>query len=245
MEQYDTIAGEYRESRQLACRDALEKPTLLGMLGDVRGKSILDMGCGDGFYTRYLKRAGARKVTGVDISGEMIRLAQDEERLHPLGCIYRHHDAGTFEPDECVDIVLASYLLHYARTADDLRRLCESCCHALRPGGRIVGIIADVLNPREGLVSWKQYGIKVVYPGTARDGSVIRVQITNSDGNTFEFENYYHSPETYRMAFEEAGFPNFRWVPLSLNFAESGNPFWDDYMNRPYADAFFAFRSLH
>ena len=245
MEQYDSIAEAYRDSRQLAFRDAIERPTIARMLGDVRGKTILDMGCGDGFYTRYLKRAGAREVTGVDISGEMIRLAEEEESVHPLGCIYQHHDASTFEPPGRVDLVLASYLLHYAKTADDLRRFCESCHHALRRGGRIVGIIANVRKPNEGLVSWRQHGLEKVYPETRREGGVIKVRITNRDGTTFEFENYYHSPETYRMAFEEAGFADFRWAELTLSLSERNNPFWDDYMNRPPDDAFSASRSLY
>ena len=244
MEQYDSIAEAYRDSRELSFRDAVERPTIVRMLGDVRGKTILDMGCGDGFYTRYLKRAGAREVTGVDVSGEMIRLAEEEERLRPLGCIYRHRDAITFEPSGRVDLVLASYLFHYARTAVELRRLCETCHQSLRRGGRIVGIVANVRNPNEGLVSWRKYGVEKVYPGVRREGGVIRVRITNRDGRTFEFENYYHSPETYRMAFEEAGFADFRWAEFTLSLSESNNPFWDDYMMRPPDDAFSASRSL-
>ena len=30
--------------------------------------TVLDLACGDGFYTRLLKEAGARELTGVDIS---------------------------------------------------------------------------------------------------------------------------------------------------------------------------------
>ena len=54
MEQHDTIAENHRDARQPAIRDAVEFPTCLGMLGDVRGRSILDLGCGDRFHTRLL-----------------------------------------------------------------------------------------------------------------------------------------------------------------------------------------------
>ena len=53
------------------------------------------------------------------------------------------------------------------------------------------------------------------------------MRITNSDGSTFEFENYY-SPETYRLAFEDAGFADFHGVGLSVRPAGRGNPYWDD-----------------
>jgi 2-polyprenyl-3-methyl-5-hydroxy-6-metoxy-1,4-benzoquinol methylase len=41
--------------------------------------------CGEGFYTRRIKRKGAGTVVGVDISEEMIRLAKQQEQNHPLG----------------------------------------------------------------------------------------------------------------------------------------------------------------
>ncbi len=74
-------------------------------------------------------------VTGIDISAEMIRLAEEEECLQPLGCIHRHHDASAFKPPGRADLALASYLLHCAKTADDLLRLCEACHLALRQKG--------------------------------------------------------------------------------------------------------------
>ena len=82
------------------------------------------MACGHGFYTRLLKRAGASQVTGVDVSIEMIRLAEQEERRHPLGCAYLHGDAAAFEPAEPVDLVVAMYLLNYAGTREQLDRFC-------------------------------------------------------------------------------------------------------------------------
>ena len=68
MNQYDTIADAYRDSKQLPFREFIERYTLFELLGDIRGGKILDMACGDGFYTRLLKRAGASEVTGVDVS---------------------------------------------------------------------------------------------------------------------------------------------------------------------------------
>ena len=96
MEAYDGIAEEYRDSKQLPFRDHLERYTLFQLLGDVRGKTVLDMACGEGFHTRLLKRAGASEVTGGDISAEMIQLAQDQEARHPLGCRYVRADAAAF-----------------------------------------------------------------------------------------------------------------------------------------------------
>ena len=60
MEANDRIAEEYRDSKQLSFREYLERHTLLQLLGEVRGKTVLDMACGEGFYTRLLRRAPRR-----------------------------------------------------------------------------------------------------------------------------------------------------------------------------------------
>lgn len=42
--------------------------TYLNLLGDLAGKSILDLACGEGFYTRLLKKQGVASIVGVDLS---------------------------------------------------------------------------------------------------------------------------------------------------------------------------------
>ena len=150
MQQYDTIADAYRDSKQLPFREVIERYTLFKTLRDIRGAKVLDMACGDGFYTRLLKQAGAAQVTGVDVSIEMIRLAEQEESRNPLGCTYLHGDAAAFEPADPVDLVVATYLLNYARTREQLLRFCQVCHDALQPGGRFAGVNDNVRNPPRG-----------------------------------------------------------------------------------------------
>ena len=45
--------------------------------GDIRGRSICDIGCGSGRFVAEFVRRGAGHVTGVDVAPEMIRLAED------------------------------------------------------------------------------------------------------------------------------------------------------------------------
>jgi len=54
-------------------------PRMLAMLGDVAGKCVLDLGCGEGGYARELTRRGA-SVTGVDGSERMIEVARQRAR---------------------------------------------------------------------------------------------------------------------------------------------------------------------
>ena len=244
MNQYDTIADAYRDSKQLPFREVIERYTLFKILRDIRGAKILDLACGDGFYTRLLKQAGAAQVTGVDISAEMIRLAKQEESRNPLGCTYLHRDAAAFKPSEPADLIVATYLLNYARTRQQLLRFCQVCHDALRPGGRFAGVNDNVRNPPVGPLSWEKYGLQKSCPPRPKEGDIILYTITNQDGQRFEFENYYLEPRTYRHAFREAGFRDFQWVELSLHPSQRSTPFWDDFMASPPITAFAASRPV-
>src|SRR5690349_1537364 len=44
--------------------------------GDVRGKTVLDIGCGSGHYEVEYAKRGAAKVTGIDFAPGMLELAR-------------------------------------------------------------------------------------------------------------------------------------------------------------------------
>src|SRR5262245_28598826 len=80
-------------------------PRMLTMAGDVRGKSVLDLGCGEGGYARELVRRGAR-VTAVDGSRRLIEIARQRAA------------AAAIDADFC--IANASALIGIATGAFDL-----------------------------------------------------------------------------------------------------------------------------
>ncbi len=240
MAEYDAIAEAYRDSKQLPFRGVIERYTLFDTLGGIRGSRVLDVACGEGFYTRMLKQAGAAEVTGVDLSAEMIRLAELAEQQSPLGCKYVCRDVAEYTPTEPVDIVVAMFLLNYAKTAEQLRRFCHVCHDALRPGGRFVGVNDNILNPpkRDGM--WTQYGFERACSRCPKEGDAILYRVTNEDGRQFQFENFYLEPRTYRNAFRATGFREFRWVDLSIDPDQRDNPYWDGFIKNPPILAFSA-----
>ena len=80
---YDVLAKGYYEARKYNqgmgyfynCLS--EWPSTLKLLGNVRGKKILDVGCGPGLYASLLIKKGA-VVKGMDISKELIGIAKKE-----------------------------------------------------------------------------------------------------------------------------------------------------------------------
>jgi len=108
---YDRIALTYDKKRKekLIYNDYNEVPAMLSFLRNIRGKKILDLGCGSGIYAKILKQRGA-KVYGIDISPKMIELAKKNVRKvdFKVGTVYKlPYNSETF------DIVLASLVVHY------------------------------------------------------------------------------------------------------------------------------------
>src|SRR5262249_15116442 len=137
---YDTIAQEYKKAKLQPWRQHIECFTLCELIGDTRGKTVLDVACGEGFYTRVLARRGAARVVGVDLSQGMIDLARQEEMAHPLGIEYHQQDARQLSLPEPFDVVTASYLLNYASTREELLAMCQGIVRSLKPGGRLVAV---------------------------------------------------------------------------------------------------------
>src|SRR5262244_1643336 len=90
---YDPIAEHYKRSKLEPWRTYIECFTLMKLIGDPRGLTVLDVGCGEGFYTRMIRERGAARVTGIDLSNRMTALARTQEAQQPLGIEYVVGDA--------------------------------------------------------------------------------------------------------------------------------------------------------
>src|SRR5688500_4981274 len=63
-------------------------PALLEACGEVRERRVLDLGCGQGYFSRELARRGAR-VVGIDLSDQLIQIAREHQDREPLDIEYR------------------------------------------------------------------------------------------------------------------------------------------------------------
>jgi ubiquinone/menaquinone biosynthesis C-methylase UbiE len=111
-------------------RSDLLDPIILDVLGDVRGKRILDAGCGDGYLSRKLARLGAA-VTGVECAEVMIAFALNEQKRRPLSITYDRGDITSmpFISDGAFDIVLTNNVIQdvadYEAAFDEFARVVK------------------------------------------------------------------------------------------------------------------------
>src|SRR6266478_1269682 len=76
----------YTKSVRLSCRLATQRSTdAILATGCLLGRSIVDLGCGDGFYTiRFCDFGHPKSIVGVDPAGQAIAVANANKENRPL-----------------------------------------------------------------------------------------------------------------------------------------------------------------
>lgn len=114
----------------------------------IRKSRVLDVGCGEGYVARCLRKRGAEYVLGVDGSRSMILAASEEEGANRLGgldfvvgnAVGLHEilkQKNTNFTDNYFDISVAVFLFNYV-TVDEMKKIGQQIYNSLKPGGQFV-----------------------------------------------------------------------------------------------------------
>jgi len=118
----------------------------LNALGDLKGKYLLDAGCGPGESSIFLANHGA-KVTGIDISSGMIGIARKlaaKFEIHEDRLKFTQMDVEMLQfPDATFDLVFGSNIIHHCNVTPASREIAR----VLKPGGRAVFVDPLGYNP--------------------------------------------------------------------------------------------------
>lgn len=110
-------AGEWRQLKNL--------------FPDLKGKRVLDLGCGYGWHCKYAVECGAAEVMGIDLSEKMIAAARkkhDDPRITYQVCGLASYDY----PEAAYDFVISNLALHYI---EDLNEIYEKVYRTLTKDG--------------------------------------------------------------------------------------------------------------
>ena len=176
---YDQWAAIYdRDANPLP---ALEEPLVDGLLGDVRGLEILDLGCGTGRHSIRLAAAGAR-VTAVDFSSKM--LAQARKKTAGGAVRFQLHDLSHPLPFAAknFDRVLCALVVDHIEELDKLFSEMHRVC---RPAGNVV--------------------VSGMHPAMMLRGVQARFRVPETD-REIRPASYPHEMSDYVMAATRAGF---------------------------------------
>ena len=191
----DVWADQVRGRWDIA-REHWNNPAFFEFVGDLRGKAVLDAGCGEGHNTRIFARRGAR-MTGVDLSAKMIEFAREAERRESLGIRYEHASYTNIPMfrDGKFDVVISTMAL---MDGPDFPAAMREITRVLRPGGMLAFSILHPCFATKGM-------------GWIRDesGRAIKFTVADyfNDDAWIERWKFGHAPNTEQV--EDFAVPRF------------------------------------
>ncbi len=106
------------------------------VLPDVTGLDVIELGCGTAYWSAWLKRLGARRVVGVDITPAQLDTARELNREFGLGLEFIEANAEEVPlPDASFDLAFSEY---GASIWCDPYLWIPEAARLLRPGGELV-----------------------------------------------------------------------------------------------------------
>lgn len=232
--QFDELASLYEDMAQWPFRKYMEIPNVFAVLGDLTGRDVLDFGCGNGMYSRWIKARGARRVVGYDVSDGMLQYARRREEKERLGV--EHTSDLSADLDGRFDLVLAVYVLPYATTREELAAMCASMVRPLRPGGRLVALPIHPDYVRD-MRYYEQYGFRMTPDGPDVDGGKVRLDLCKPPYDA-TVTAYYWNKDSLEAAMHGAGFRPVQWVShglLSREQDDEAGGFMRPYWQKPHA----------
>jgi SAM-dependent methyltransferase len=159
-ESWTRANAEYTDAR---ARDAWAQPEItwgkwshpereVRALPDVAGKDVVELGCGTAYFGAWLKRAGARRVVGVDVTPAQLETARRMDAEFGLGLeLVQENAERTSLPSSSFDVVLSEY---GASIWCDPALWIAEAARLLRPGGQLVFLrgttLVNLCMPDEG-----------------------------------------------------------------------------------------------
>ncbi|GIK39166.1 MAG: hypothetical protein BroJett011_29990 [Chloroflexota bacterium] len=140
----DTAVEDILVSESFESPLALENRFALSLMGDLKGKKLLDLGTGLGETAVYFALQGAQ-VIATDISPHMIALAQQLAAHHHTqieGLVCPAENLNL--PDNYIDICYTANVLHHVA---DRKRTLREIHRVLKPGGLVVSWDPLAYNP--------------------------------------------------------------------------------------------------
>jgi SAM-dependent methyltransferase len=138
--EYGELGDGYANPDTQAYEDRIRMKKALEMLGNVSGLRVLDVGCGTGRWSVQLSKMGA-VVVGIDISKEMIKLAQKRairNTIYNISFVNRTIEDLNYR--NCFDLVISVTVLQHITIAERLNLAIHHIVKAIRQGGRVLAI---------------------------------------------------------------------------------------------------------
>lgn len=194
------------------------------MLGELKGRKVLDIGCSSGTFTRMMKIVGAEEVVGFNPPGEELALARKAEKERELGIKYIS-SYKKIPAEKKFDFVAAVMVLP-AVNREQLEGIFFQSHRLLKEDGKFVAVTLTPNFKRFGEVVSRRKFIK-------RADGRIGIDFYDEVGNIYlTIDDTDFPASEIEQTAQEAGFEGIEWIKLKVNPAgitELGVDYWAGY----------------
>lgn len=204
---YDRSATCWTRNEPMSLSDFTARPAVLDMCEPIANRKILDLGCGEGYCSRELRRRGAGEVYGIDLSEGMIEAARKQEEKDLLEIRYDARCATDLSHinSQSFDQVLSVFLFNYL-TIEQMTRCMKEVFRVVRPGGQFVFSVPHPAFPYMRAAEYPFFfDVKETGYFSQRDQQ-FQGRIWKRDGSWLGVQLVHKPLETYFEALSEAGF---------------------------------------
>ena len=229
---YDDQAFFAKYSQMSRSIDGLEAagewPAFRALLPELRGKRVLDLGCGFGWHCRFAREQQAHSVVGVDLSEKMLERARAYTRDPAID--YRRIAIEDVDfPADSFDVALSSLALH---DVERFGHVCRQVRRCLAPGGSFVFSVEHPIFTALAAQDWYygSHGERLHWPVD----HYLEEGQRQAQFLGHEVVKYHRTVATYINALLDANFTLTRLVePQPQPEQMIKHPDWSDEVRRP------------
>lgn len=203
-EAWDKLANWYSARKKGSYEFKIQLPAILNLLGNLHGKSLIDIGCGPGNYSVEFTKKGAN-VLGIDLSQKMLDKARNNAKMADVKLTLQKADAHLIPcQDNSFDIaVIILAILN--------EKIIKEAARVLKPGGLL--LISDTHPTLEAKGHWKSNEIgtpRIIEDYFSREKK--KWQINYDTEHTMTLQYYTQTIEQSVNMIADAGFKILRIV---------------------------------
>jgi toxoflavin synthase len=233
MTDFDQMMNYANYIKEDPFRRGLHFPAVEEALGDLNRKRILDIGCGNGLFSRLLAERGA-SVVGYDRAPRRIAEARAGADTPEVDATFVVATPHTFLHDRKFDAAISVMVLQLATSPEELEVFFRSASHHLEPGARFISV---VLNPL-----FRAFGRDfTIRRWTKLEGNGVKTEFLDRTSGRVEMtvEGHQYTGGEYEQAAISGGMKSAAWRKLFASsdaVQQMGASFWQPcHEHQPFA----------